>query len=178
MAAAPLRRAADVFGPAGSAPLMSMPSLPEGIPRRIWRSGFRSPKKFTVKWRCLMTECRQARSRVEYPLPGQNLAVRGPSSTHGPGTMHAQGARRNEARAMGRSWALRATRALAALLLLAVTSGAPTEAANDAFRINELADGQERSSWTPDGRCVCLGSVLYLYLRSGWRAAPHTPSST
>jgi len=50
----------------------------------------------------------------------------------------------------------------AALLLLAVTSGAPTEAENDAFLINELADGQERPSWTPDGRCVCLGSALYL----------------
>jgi len=39
-------------------------------------------------------------------LLGQTLAVRGPSGTHGPGTLHAQGARRNEARALGRSWAL------------------------------------------------------------------------
>jgi len=110
------------------------------------------------------------------PLPGQTLAVRGPSSTHGPGTLRARGARSNEARALSRSWAPGATRALAALLLLAVTSGAPTEAANDAFLINELADGQERPSWTPDGLCVRLG--LALYLRSGWRAARHTPSST
>jgi len=109
-------------------------------------------------------------------LSGQTLAVRGPSGTHGPGTLRARGARRNEARALGRSWALGATRTLAALLLLAVTSGAPTEAADDAFLINELADGRGVLSWTQDGRCVRLG--LALYLRSGWRAAPHTPSST
>jgi len=112
------------------------------------------------------------------PLSGQTLAVRGHSGTHGPGTLRARGARSNEARALGRSWAPGATRALAALLLLAVMSGAPTEAANDAFLINGLADGQERPSWTPDGRCVRLGSALYLRSGSGWRAARNTKSST
>jgi len=76
------------------------------------------------------------------PLPGQTLAARGPSGTHGPGTLRARGARSNEARALGRSWAPGATRTLAALLLLAVTSGAPAETANDDFLINELADGR------------------------------------
>jgi len=42
----------------------------------------------------------------------------------------------------------------AALLLLAVMGGAPTEAANDAFLINELSDGQDRP-FLDTGRPLC-----------------------
>jgi len=58
----------------------------------------------------------------------------------------------------------------AALLLLAVTSGAPIEAANDAFLINELADGRDVLFWTQDDPAVF---VSVSPLRSEWRAARH-----
>jgi len=102
----------------------------------------------------LCADLRKAALTPAKALLGQTLAVRGLSGTHGPGTLRARGARRNEARALGRSWALGATRTLAALLLLAVTSGAPAEAADDAFLINELADGQERP-FLDTGRPLC-----------------------
>jgi len=56
----------------------------------------------------------------------------------------------------------------AALLLLAVTSGAPTEAANDALLINEIADGRDILFWTQDDPAVF---VSVSPLRSEWRVA-------
>jgi len=59
----------------------------------------------------------------------------------------------------------------AALLLLAVTSGAPIEAVNDAFLINELADVKDDLFWTQDDPAVF---VSVSPLRSEWRAARHS----
>ena len=56
----------------------------------------------------------------------------------------------------------------AALLLLAVTSGAPTEAANNVLLINEIADGRDILFWTQDDPAVF---VSVSPLRSEWRVA-------
>jgi hypothetical protein len=52
-----------------------------------------------------------------------------------------------------------------------VTSGAPTEAANNALLINERAYGREVLSWTQDGPAVFVSVSL---LRSGWRDVRHS----
>ena len=119
-----------------------------------------------MAWHCVNE--RNAALTPAKALSGQTLAVRGPSGTHRPGTLRARGARRNEARALGRSWALGATRTQAALLLLAVTSGAPTEAANDALLNNEIADGRDILFWTQDDPAVF---VSVSPLCSEWRVA-------
>ena len=50
-----------------------------------------------------------------------------------------------------------------------MTSGAPIEAVNDAFLINELADDKDVLFWTQDDPAVF---VSVSPLRSEWRAAP------
>ena len=50
-----------------------------------------------------------------------------------------------------------------------MTSGAPTEAANDALLINEIADGRDILFWTQDDPAVF---VSVSPLRSEWRGRP------